>query len=178
MSSLAKANPKQFYIGIDANTKPLEKPSIKVTRKPAKGGLPNAMFVQAAIEDLPCELDAIASEIYINFPWGSLLRAVALADENILASLYRIIASDGRMSITIGTDAVRDRAELDRLGLGELTGNHFIERLIYRYMTAGFRSAEYRQLAESAWSRIDTSWARKLSGNHSRRVFQLSFVRK
>jgi len=178
VSARAKADPKRFYIGIDANAKPLEKPSIKVTRKPGKGGMPNAMFVQAAVEDLPCELDGIASEIYINFPWGSLLRAVALPDENILASLYRILASDGRMSITIGTDQVRDRAELDRLGIRELTGDHFREFLIHRYAAEGFGSAEYRQLSEGAWSSIDTSWARKLSGNNARRVFHLSFVRK
>lgn len=66
----AKANPNRFYIGIDANAKPLEKRSIKITRKRAKGGMPNAMFVQAAVEDLPEELDGIASEIYVNFPWA------------------------------------------------------------------------------------------------------------
>jgi len=37
VSAAARANPNKFFIGIDANTKPLEKPSIKATRKPAKG---------------------------------------------------------------------------------------------------------------------------------------------
>ena len=65
---------------MDANAKPLEKPSMKATRKPAKGGLANAMFVQAAVEDLPVEFDGVADEIHIHFPWGSLLRAVATGD--------------------------------------------------------------------------------------------------
>jgi len=37
VSAAARANPNKFFIGIDANTKPLEKPSMKATRKPAKG---------------------------------------------------------------------------------------------------------------------------------------------
>ena len=53
VSAAARANPNKFFIGIDANTKPLEKPSMKATRKPAKGGLPNVLFVQATVEDLP-----------------------------------------------------------------------------------------------------------------------------
>jgi valyl-tRNA synthetase len=38
VSASARANPNKFYIGVDANTKPLEKPSMKATRKPAATG--------------------------------------------------------------------------------------------------------------------------------------------
>ncbi len=104
VSAAARANPNKFYIGIDANVKPLEKPSMKATRKPSKGGLPNALFVQAAIEDLPDELDGIADEIHIHFPWGSLLKAVATGDEAVLASLRRISAPECMLEIVIGID--------------------------------------------------------------------------
>jgi tRNA G46 methylase TrmB len=70
VSAMAKSDPNKFFIGIDANVKPLEKPSMKATRKPNKGGLSNVMFVQAAIEDLPEEFDGVADEIHIHFPWG------------------------------------------------------------------------------------------------------------
>ena len=100
----AAANPNKFFIGIDANTKPLEKVSMKATRKPSKGGLPNVLFIQAAIENLPDELDETADEIHIHFPWGSLLRAVTLGDENILASLRRICAPECLLEIVIGID--------------------------------------------------------------------------
>jgi 16S rRNA (adenine(1408)-N(1))-methyltransferase len=76
----ARENPAKFYVGIDANSRPLEKISMKATRRPAKGGAPNLMFVQAAIEDLPDELNDAADEIHIHFPWGSLLRAVATGE--------------------------------------------------------------------------------------------------
>lgn len=178
VSASASANPGRFYIGIDANAKPLEKLSTKITRKPAKGGLPNAMFVQAAVEDLPSELDGVASEIFVNFPWGSLLRAIATGDRNILASLHRLLASDGSLTVMIGTDPERDRGELGRLGVPGLNASYFHHILIPRYETAAFRCAKFSELSEAEWSKIETSWARKLSGNQSRKVFQLTFIRK
>ncbi|MFY9555380.1 MAG: methyltransferase domain-containing protein, partial [Blastocatellia bacterium] len=67
----ARENPNKFFIGIDANPRPLEKVSEKIHRKPAKGGLTNVLFLQAGVEDLPSELDEVADEVHIHFPWGS-----------------------------------------------------------------------------------------------------------
>ncbi len=70
----ARQNPARFYLGIDASANLLEKVSEKIHRKPAKGGLKNALFIQAAVEALPEELEGIADEVHIHFPWGSLLK--------------------------------------------------------------------------------------------------------
>src|SRR5215831_11298295 len=117
----AQENPRKFYIGIDANARPLEKISEKIYRKPDKGGLPNVLFLQAAVEDLPAELDAVADEVHVHFPWGSLLRIVATGDEDGLRNLRRICAPDGLLEIVIGLDPERDRSEIERLGLAPLT---------------------------------------------------------
>lgn len=178
VSATAKANPSKFYIGVDANVKPLEKPSMKATRKPAKGGLPNAMFVQAAVESLPDEFAGVANEIHVHFPWGSLLKAVANADASVLGSLHRIAAPDCLLEIVIGLDPVRDRSELARLGVPELTLVIIHSYLIPRYASAGFDSVEVRRLGSKEWSKFETSWARKLSGNEGRDVFYLVFRRK
>ncbi len=165
VSAMAKANPNKFFIGVDANVKPLEKPSMKATRKPDKGGLPNAMFVQAAIESLPEEFSGIADEIHIHFPWGSLLRAVATGDAEILSSLRRVAAPGCLLEIVIGIDAERDRAELRRLGLAVETVDYFTNTLASRYNASGFETVEIRPLNRTKWSRIETSWARKLGGD-------------
>lgn len=175
VSAAARANPNKFYIGVDANASALEKLSMKATRRPAKGGLPNAMFVQAAVEDLPGEFNRVANEIHIHFPWGSLLRAVAAGDETVLASLRRIAAFGCLLEIAIGVDARRDRAELERLGIPELSENHLNSTLIPKYAAVGFAVKECRELGLTEWARFETSWARKLSGNDSRKVFYLVF---
>lgn len=169
----ALANPRKFYIGIDANAKPLEKISIKATRKPTKGGLPNILFVQAAVENLPEEFDAAADEIHIHFPWGSLLRAVALGDEDVLKSLRRVSAPECLVEIVIGVDPERDKSEIERLELPPLSADYLESILIPKYEAAGFEILEKGILNLSEWSKFETSWARRLQVSSNRRVICL-----
>lgn len=171
----AKENPHNFFIGIDANTKPLEKISMKATRKPSKSGLPNLLFVQAAIENLPDELNETADEIHIHFPWGSLLQSVVLGGENILASLRRLCAPECFLEIIIGIDKERDKTEIERLGLPNLTDDYLEKVLIPKYESAGFKLLEKGILDYSKWSKIETSWAKKLQGGANRKVTFLVF---
>ncbi|HEX8288549.1 MAG TPA: class I SAM-dependent methyltransferase [Pyrinomonadaceae bacterium] len=169
----ARQNSNKFYIGIDANARPLEKISMKATRKPAKGGLPNVLFVQAAIEDLPEELNETADEIHIHFPWGSLLRAVITGDENVLNSLRRICAPECLLEIIVGIEEERDKSEIERLGLPRLSSDYFTNILIPKYNTAGFELLEKGVLPVSDWSKLETSWARKLQSGANREVLYL-----
>jgi len=170
VSAAAKANPNKFYIGIDANVKPLEKPSMKATRKPAKGGLPNALFVQAAVEDLPEELNDVADEIHIHFPWGSLLRGVTNGDDGVLNALRRICSLGCLVEIVIGIDPERDANEIERLGIPALTDQYLQNNLFPKYAAASFKCIEWRHLSPDEWSQFETSWARRLGGNLSRVV--------
>ena len=178
VSALARQNPHKFYIGIDANAKPLEKISMKATRKPNKGGLPNVLFIQSAVEDLPEELNETADEIHIHFPWGSLLRAVAMGEENILASLCRISAPECLLEIIIGIDQERDKSEIERLQLPKLSAEYLNIELIPKYELAGFKILETGILDSSQWSKVETSWAKKLQGNDERKVTYLIFEAK
>ena len=173
VSRAARENPRKFYVGIDAVAKPLEKISMKATRKPAKGGLPNALFVQAAVEDLPDELDGTADEIHIHFPWGSLLQAVVLGDESVLHSLRRICAPECRLEIVIGIDPVRDQTEIERLGLPSLTEEYLAGVLIPKYLAVGFELVETGSMDAGEWPKLETSWARKLRSGDGRKVSYL-----
>ena len=166
----ARENPAKFYIGIDANTEPLRKISMKATRKPAKGGAPNVLFLQAAIEELPSELANTADEIHIHFPWGSLLRAVASGDLDVLRNLRRIAARNCLLEVVIGIDAERDRAEVERLELPALSDNYLTKTLAPRYEAAGFEFKESGTVAAADWPHLKSSWARRLQGNEQREV--------
>jgi len=169
----ARQNPKKFYIGIDANPRPLKKLSEKIHRKPAKGGLPNVLFIQAAVEGLPSELDGLADEVHIHFPWGSLLRAVATADEVVLRNLRRICSPEALLEIVIGLDPERDRYEIERLGLAPIS-TEFIETVLTpRYRAAGFEIMEKGVLSESEWATLQTSWAKRLRGNARRSLIYI-----
>ena len=175
VSAAARIHPNKFFIGIDANVKPLEKPSMKATRNTKKGGLPNVMFVQAAIEFLPDEFDGVADEIHIHFPWGSLLRGVCTGESNIVNSLRQIAAPGCLLEIVMGYDPERDKTELLRLDIPDLTLSYFKNSLSSRYNAAGFETVEIRQLSHSEWSILETSWARKLSSGSDRLVTLMIF---
>lgn len=164
----ARENPNKFYIGVDPNPRPLEKVSERIRRRPAKGGLSNVLFIQAAIEDLPPELDGVADEVHIHFPWGTLLRAVAMGEKNALRNLRRICAPEGVLKIIIGLDAERDRFEIERLGLEPLSADFLTRELAARYRASGFEIVESGVLAGSEWPRLRTSWAKRLKGNKAR----------
>jgi len=166
----ARENPTRFYIGIDANAKPLQKISTKATRKPAKGGAANALFIQAAIEDLPIELNHTADEIHIHFPWGSVLRAVATGDPKVLRSLRRICVPKCLLEVVIGIDQERDRAEVERLQLPDLTAAYLANDLAAKYEAAGFKFRESGTVAPTDWPHLKSSWARRLQGNERREV--------
>jgi 16S rRNA (adenine(1408)-N(1))-methyltransferase len=158
----ARQNPKKFYIGIDPATGPLRKISEKIHRKPPKGGLPNLLFLRSAVEDLPRELDGVADEVHVHFPWGSLLRAVATGDLQVLGKLRRICSADALVEIVIGIDPDRDRSEMNRLGLESVSAAYVDSVLVPKYGRAGLEIVERDEISASEWPRLRTSWAKRL----------------
>ena len=169
----ARQNPKKLYIGIDPNARPLEKISEKIHRKPAKGGAPNLLFIQAAVEDLPSELDGVADEVHVHFPWGSLLRAVATGDITVLENLRRICAPGALLEIVIGLDPERDQTEIERLGLTPLSIEFIDQQLTPNYRSVGFETIERGIIPASEWPEFNTSWAKRLEGNEQRHITYL-----
>lgn len=166
----ARRNPKKFYIGIDPNVRPLEKISEKIYRKPVKGGAPNVLFIQAPVEDLPAELDGVADELHVHFPWGSLLRAVAGGDIAALANLRRICSPGALFEIVLGLDPSRDQSEIERLGLAPLTLDYIDQVLVPRYLSAGFEITERGILPAPERPELETSWAKRLQQNEQRPI--------
>lgn len=168
----ARNDSRRYFIGIDANRRPLQKISERIHRKPAQGGLPNVLFLQTAVEALPPELDGIADEVNVSFPWGSLLRAVATGDKLVLDNLRRICSPNALLKVTIGLDTGRDQTEIERLELPSLSAAYTKSVLAARYKDSGFRIVVTDNVA--SWDALEfrTSWAKRLKENPHR-----SFIR-
>src|SRR5262249_24112350 len=87
---MARNHPNKLFIGIDPHHQALQKISAKSSHKPQKGGVPNALFILARGEELPKELDGLANQIFINFPWAGLLSGLITADLLIWNNLRRV----------------------------------------------------------------------------------------
>jgi tRNA G46 methylase TrmB len=69
---LAKSSPGALFIGVDTNAAGLS----EVSRKAARGGGGNAVFVVADAMDALGALRGRVDVLSITLPWGSLLRRV------------------------------------------------------------------------------------------------------
>ena len=168
----ARFEPHTFFIGIDANRRPLQKISEKIHRKPAKGGLPNVLFVQSAVESLPEELNGVAGEVIVNFPWGSLLAAVMGVNPEGLINLKRVCSVRALLRVVMSLDEVRDRTEIERLQLPSLSRDDLRKTLLAQYQSAGFEIVEFG-VGNLGARELETSWAKRLRTNSYRSLIRL-----
>lgn len=112
--------------------------SRRAAAKPARGGVENAMFLQASLETLGGELNGLADQLTVNFPWGSLLRAVALPEPAQLERLAALAKPGAELDILVNVSPLRDAAYAAKLGLADaaLLGDEF--RLRWIYAAAGW----------------------------------------
>ena len=132
------------------------------------------LFLQASVEDLPAELDAIADEVHVHFPWGSLLGGVAgSGDITVLKNLRRLCLAGALLEVVIGLDSERDKAELQRLRIPLFDLEYIDTVLVSHYHRAGFEIVERGQRAFSEWPDLHSSWAKRLKGRPGRQLTYL-----
>ena len=146
--------------------------SRRAARASRKGGLSNALFLVAAAEQPPSELRAIASEVTILFPWGSLLRGSLALDDAIQAAagIATLVAPGGIVRALVSIDP-RDRLPvpvLTTLHRGDLAARWACHGLI---LTA-FELAGREDIAASG-----SSWARRLAAGRDRQAWRLELIR-
>ena len=172
---LARSRPLAFCIGIDANRDLVREYSAKVGRKPQRGGSPNALYVLASAEDLPHELDGIADRIYINFPWGSLLRALVEPDERLLTALARISRPPARLDSLLNYSVFGDAGLAARMDLPCLSMDYIDRVLAPGYARAGILIEERRLLGDGELP-FRTTWGGRLVRASRRETLYISAV--
>ncbi|HLC70225.1 MAG TPA: class I SAM-dependent methyltransferase [Patescibacteria group bacterium] len=172
---LAKEHPDRFVIGIDPNHQALEEVSNKIYKKPVKGGLPNALFVLANIEDLPEELSGIANQIFINFPWSGLLKGLILVEEKTWLNLKRICQPGAYIDLVFGYDENAEKNKVESLNLPTLSEEYLQNTLVSKVDTLGFKLVELNRLTEEDLKNYPSTWAKKLAFGKDRKYFHLQF---
>ena len=163
---LARQDPSAFAIAVD--------PAIDRLRDGARTALrrkvANALFVVAAVEALPSELDGRADEITVNFPWGTLLRGIVGAEAYVLDPLARLARPDTRVRALLSVEP-RDGAS----GLAALDAEGFAAQS-EAYRRAGFALEHCRVASRDEIAASGSSWAKRLG--ERRCVFALELRRK
>ena len=129
--------------------------SRRAARPEPRDGLPNALFVVAAIEAPPPELANLAGIVTVAFPWGSLLRGVLGGDPRAMAGLGGLVRTGGRIEALVSI-AQRD-------GLGDLAWRlDDRAELEDAWSGLGFAVEELRAARPDELAASGSTWAKRL----------------
>jgi hypothetical protein len=138
-----------------------------------RGRLPNALFALGSIEALPGEFEGLATIVTVTLPWGSLLRAVALPDPNLLRSVASMCRAGATVE-SVFSASVRDANELQRLGLAGIDPLHRRAELKAGYAAAGMCIEDVAALSSAELRSLGTTWAKRLSHDVERRTWRVT----
>ena len=146
----------------------------KTARKAAHRNLENVLFVQAAVEKLPPELAGVAGRITINYPWGSLLRAVAVPDTEVLSNIAALGGDGASLTLLVNMSVFDQPAYCAKLDLPCPPVLDDPEKTRWFFRRAGLEVT--RIVSEVKEAPYKTTWGQKLTKGSRRRVLRLDAV--
>lgn len=166
--------PTRLVLGLDSAPHQAADSAKKARRKPTKGGVPNALFLRFAAEDLPGPFAGWASAITVNYPWGSLLRGVSdpAAQPWLLPALRGLAPPQGaRLSVLLNMQPFQDPVVREAQGLPDLLAPGGIDTLAAAYGAEGVQGLSVDR--RSGDPDVATSWGRRLVRGSGRETLVL-----
>jgi 16S rRNA (adenine(1408)-N(1))-methyltransferase len=162
--AVARRRPDTLVIGVDAGPDAMRRTAARAAAKPAKGGVPNALFVWAAVEELPAELAGM-TEVHCLMPWGSLLRALAAPDETVLAAIAARCAPAARFLVTLNLHAWRP--PVPEVGATVEPAPANLGTFADAYARAGWQVEAADYLDAVGIAELGTSWTKRLGSSRA-----------
>jgi 16S rRNA (adenine(1408)-N(1))-methyltransferase len=153
----AQKNPRRFVIGLDACRENL--------RDASRRAPDNALFVIANACAMPAELRGVASNITINFPWGSLLTGLLDADPALLSGLMSVALPSTTVDVRLNAGALAEA------GWPLETGAAHIHEVLVAH---GLRMKRPVALHAPDLREYPTTWAKRLAFGRDPRALHLS----
>lgn len=168
----AAEHPETFCIGIDPVAEAMRETSAKAEKKPARGGLPNVLYLMDAVEALPGELTGVADLVTVNYPWGSLLGAWAAPVPVLLRNLAALGKPGAEWLVLFNATVFEDADYCARLGFPPVDRARIEGELAPVYAAAGLPVTEIAELSGAAGHR--TSWGQRLVLGSDRKTLRVA----
>jgi 16S rRNA (adenine(1408)-N(1))-methyltransferase len=124
--------------------------------------VPNALYVQGAVEQLPAELCGIADAVYVTLPWGSLMRGIILGDAAVLRAMGSLARPNAEIRVVLNTRIFEEPVPIDARDLPEVTPE-YVRSLAPSFAAAGLAIEEARTMPADEVAVLETTWAKRLS---------------
>ncbi len=154
--TLAEKHPDHFVIGLDACRENL--------REHSQAKLRNLLFVIAAAQELPCELENLISHITINFPWRSLLQSLLSGDARLLGGIKAISRPRALLTLRLNAGALAEAGKTLEAGT---------DRIYYNLLQAGWKIEHPVTIDASALRKFPSTWAKRLAFGRDPRAMVL-----
>lgn len=162
----ARRSPDTLVVGLDANPDLMRASSARAAAKPARGGVPNAVFAWASLEELPSAIAGV-DEVHVLMPWGSLLRALVRPDVGALRAVARACAPGAGFLVTLNLHAWRP--PVPEVGdVVEPTPESALGQLAPALLPAGWQLESATYLDEEQIAELATSWTKRLGASRRR----------
>ncbi len=174
----ARSRGDALVIGIDPVASAMAASAGRARRKPARGGAENAVFVVASLERLPGVLRGVATEVTVNFPWGSLLLAVGWPRVEDLRAIVELMQPGAAVRALLNASAAEQEQHASRLELPPLEDEgHIAERLVPGWKEAGLTGVAWSYLESGEEAPSRTTWGQRLIRGSGRRTLRVDAVR-
>ena len=158
----ARENPHIFYIGIDAARESLAVASAKAAKKPARGGCENALFLCMNLLEPNPDVTGIADRLLFNFPWGSLMRAVADPDVPALQRLRALAKAQATFELYLNLYVFQNDKQREDMNL-PLVDAAFVQQILMPgWQAAGLAAEHWKMLPPATLQDHPSTWAGRL----------------
>jgi 16S rRNA (adenine(1408)-N(1))-methyltransferase len=164
----ASDRPDRLVIGVDASAAGMAEASRRAAAKPRRGGRPNALFVAAAAEALPAELNGLAELVTVHFPWGSLLRGLLGPEPAVLGGIARVLRPGARLDLLV---SVTDR---DHGAGSRPLDAEAIAALAPAYAREGLELGQPRPATAAEIAATRSTWGKRLGAGATRPAWLVS----
>jgi 16S rRNA (adenine(1408)-N(1))-methyltransferase len=170
----ARVEPETLYVAVDPDPETMADYAFRASRKPARGGVENAVFVVAAVESLPPELKGIATLVRVNFPWGSLMRGLLEPQPAVLDAIALLLSSNGDIEVITSYHPEHDTNAFAGDSLPPLDDAYIQSTLVPAYEAAGFNVTDHRRMTQDEALNVPSTWGRRLLHARPRDVYFLA----
>ncbi len=157
VEQIARTRPTCFTIGLDACRENLQQASRRAPH--------NALYLIANALALPSELRDLATEVTINFPWGSLLEGLLKGEVTLLEGLAAVARPATHLTVRLNGGALAEA------GWSLSEGAAQVQRVLN---ANGFTLDRSIELDAAALRQLPTTWAKRLAFGRDPRALLLS----
>ncbi len=143
---VARTRPSCFTIGLDACRENLRRASRRAPH--------NALYLIANALALPADLRNLATEVTINFPWGSLLEGLLAGDATLLDGFAALAQPGAHLTVRLNGGALAE------VGWSLPEGAVQVQRMLN---ANGFTLDRPVELDAGALRQLPTTWAKRLA---------------